>query len=201
MATDNKLLGTFVLQGIPPAPRGVPQIEVTFDIDANGILHVTALDKGTNKKQSIQIVAAQKLNEKEVEEMRKQAEAFAEQDTKRKEEVETVNQADALVYSTEKMLEDMKDKISSSTKEKVQKGVAELKEMLGREPKPIAELKARMETFNKELQQIGSELYKQGANPAPNGETNFNGGNPQDEPGKGDAVDAEFKVHDENEKK
>ena len=98
MAADNKALGRFELVGIPPAPRGVPQIEVTFDIDANGIVHVTAKDLGTGKEQSIKITASQKLNEEEVEKMRKDAESHAEEDKKRKQDVETINQADTLVY-------------------------------------------------------------------------------------------------------
>ncbi|MDP2909176.1 MAG: molecular chaperone DnaK, partial [Nanoarchaeota archaeon] len=117
MATDNKSLGRFDLIGIPPAPRGIPQIEVTFDIDANGIINVSAKDLGTGKQQSIVITASQKLKEEEVEKMRKDAEQYAEQDKKKKEEVEIKNQADTSVYTTEKMLADYGDKIDKDTKE------------------------------------------------------------------------------------
>ncbi|MDP2666856.1 MAG: molecular chaperone DnaK [Candidatus Diapherotrites archaeon] len=194
MGVDNKLLGTFVLQGILPAPRGVPQVEVTFDIDANGILHVTAVDKGTGKQQSIQIVAAQKLDEKEVERMRQEAQSYAEQDLKRKEEVETVNQADALVYSTEQMLTDMKDKIKPATKEKVEKGIEALKGLLGKEPKPVGEIKTALTSFNKDLQEIGKEIY-QSTPPTPPPQGGTNEDETKDEP-----VDATFKVHDDEPK-
>lgn len=198
MAHDNKLLGTFALQGIPPAPRGVPQIEVTFDIDANGILHVTAKDMGTGKEQKIQIIAAQKLDEKEVEHMRKMAEEFSEADKQKREEVEVVNQADSTVYQTEKMLEDVKDKISASTKQKIQDGLKELKDLLGKEPKPFKEIKSALEKFNKTVQQVGQEIYqKQGASPnagAQSNEESNEGGNDDSNPT--DSVDAEFKVKD-----
>ncbi|MEK6821551.1 MAG: molecular chaperone DnaK, partial [archaeon] len=144
MANDNKQLGTFVLQGIAPAPRGVPQIEVTFDLDANGILHVSAKDKGTGKEQRIQIIAAQKLDEKEVQRMQKQAEEFAEHDKKRKEEVETVNNADATVYQTEKMLEELKEKVSPENKKKITEQLEHIKGMLGQEPKPVSSIKTAM---------------------------------------------------------
>ncbi|MFH0970508.1 MAG: molecular chaperone DnaK [Candidatus Diapherotrites archaeon] len=198
IAVDNKQLGVFVLQGIPPAPRGIPQIEVTFDLDANGILHVSAKDLGTGKEQRIQIMAAQKLDEKEVERMRQQAEEFAELDKKRKEEVETVNQADATVYQTEKMLEEMKDKISAETKEKITPQVEELKKLLGSEPKPVAQLKSVMEQLNKDLMQVGQEIYKKAGHSAPNANENPDGGNHESNPDE--ATDAEYKVHDEDTK-
>ncbi len=195
MAHDNKLLGTFVLQGIPPAPRGVPQIEVTFDLDANGILHVSAKDLGTGKEQRIQIMAANKLDEKEVQRMQKQAEEFAEADKQRKEEVETVNQADQTVYQTEKMMEENKDKISASTKGKIESGLKELKDILGQEPKPVAKLKSRLEQFNKDLMAIGQEIYQKGGNPSGNP---AQGGTNEEENGPTDAVDADYTVHDED---
>ncbi len=195
MAHDNKLLGTFVLQGIPPAPRGVPQIEVTFDLDANGILHVSAKDLGTGKEQRIQIMAANKLDEKEVQRMQKQAEEFAEADKQRKEEVETVNLADQTVYQTEKMLEENKDKISAATKGKIESGLKELKDMLGQEPKPVAKLKSRLEQFNKDLMAIGQEIYQKGGNPSGNP---TQGGSNEENTGPTDAVDADYTVHDED---
>ncbi len=200
MATDNKLLGTFALQGILPAPRGVPQIEVSFDIDANGILHVAAKDMGTGKEQKIQIIAAQKLDEKEVDHMRKAAEEFAETDKRKREEVETVNQADSTIYQTEKMLEEVKEKISAPTKQKIQDGLKELKDLLGKEPKPYADIKSALERFNKTVQQVGQEMYSKQGGSSPQGqdtgkeENKTAGGN--DDPSSNDSVDAEFKVKD-----
>lgn len=195
MAADNKLLGTFVLQGIPPAPRGVPQIEVSFDLDANGIMHVSAKDMGTGKEQRIQIIAAQKLDENEIKRMQKSAEEFAEADKKRKEEVEIVNQADATVYQTEKMLEEMKDKISAPNKSMVEAGLKELKDMLGQEPKPVAQLKTKLEQFNKDLMKIGQDIYgKQGNSAQSTGGPHE--ANETNESGNSDAVDADFKVNE-----
>jgi molecular chaperone DnaK len=114
MAQDNQLLGQFDLVGIPPAQRGIPQIEVTFDIDANGIVHVHAKDLGTGKEQSIKITAAQKLSDEEIEKMKKDAEVHAEEDKKRKELVDAKNEGDSLVYAAEKSLDEMKDKVSQN---------------------------------------------------------------------------------------
>lgn len=160
MARDNKHLGRFQLVGILPAPRGMPQIEVTFDIDANGIVHVKAKDLGTGKEQGIKIVASQKLNDAEIERMKKEAEAHAGEDKKRKEEVEIVNQADSLAYSTEKMLVDLKEKVEQAKLDSVKKKNEELKELLGKEPKDVAAIKEKMDAMNAELQQIGSDIYK-----------------------------------------
>lgn len=199
MAADNKLLGTFVLQGIPPAPRGVPQIEVSFDLDANGIMHVSAKDMGTGKEQRIQIIAAQKLDENEIKRMQKAAEDFAEADKKRKEEVEIINQADATVYQTEKMLEEMKEKISASNKTMVEHGLKELKELLEKKPAPVAQIKTKLEQFNKDLMKIGQDIYKQ-AGPAPQENAGNEGGNDETRQtnGDSDAVDADFKVNDDS---
>lgn len=197
MANDNKLLGTFSLQGIPPAPRGVPQIEVTFDLDANGILHVSAKDLGTGKEQRIQIMAANKLDEKEVQRMQKQAEEFSEADKKRKEEVEVVNNADSTVYQTEKMLEEMKEKISTDTKTKIEADLKELKDMLGQEPKPVTQLKTKLDQFNKDLMKIGQEIYQKAGNTA----QQPNQGAQHDTNENPDAVDAEYNVHDNEETK
>jgi len=161
MANDNKLLGEFTLTGIPPAPRGVPQIEVSFDIDANGILNVTAKDKATGKEQSMQITAPNKLDESEVEKMRKEAEQFAEQDKKRKDEVEIINQADTLVYSTEKMLADYKDKIDEKTAKPVTDKIDELKKLLAEEKKDVAKIKSLVEEISKLAQQMGAAMYQQ----------------------------------------
>jgi molecular chaperone DnaK len=130
MFADNKVLGQFDLVGIPPAPRGIPQIEVTFDIDANGIVHVTARDLGTKKEQSIRITADQKLSTEEIEKMRKEAEVHADEDKKRKDEIETINQAETLVYTTEKLYDEFKGKVKDEKVDEIKKHIDELKELL-----------------------------------------------------------------------
>ena len=158
MANDNKSLGRFELMGIPPAPRGIPQIEVTFDIDANGIVSVSAKDLGTGKEQSIKITASQKLNDKDIERMKKEAEEHAEEDKKKKEQVEIKNQADTLVYTIEKTLKDFKDKASSSEIEDVTKLKDELKNLI--KENNTEELKNKMEEINKKLHEITTKLYQ-----------------------------------------
>ncbi|MFH1592279.1 MAG: molecular chaperone DnaK [Candidatus Woesearchaeota archaeon] len=160
MAADNKLLGNFDLVGIPPAPRGIPQIEVTFDIDANGIVHVNAKDLGTKKEQSIQITASTKLSDEEVEKMRQDAEQFAEQDNKRKEEVEIINQADTLVYSTEKLMKDLGDKADNKKLDEIKKHIEDLKKLLAEEKKDVTKIKQKMDEMNKYVQEMSTELYK-----------------------------------------
>ncbi len=158
MASDNKSLGRFTLTGIPPAPRGVPQIEVTFDIDANGILHVSAKDMATGKEQSITITGSTKLSDEEIERMRKEAEEHAEEDRKRKEKVETRNNAETLVYTTEKTLEELKDKVSADKREKAEKAIKELKEAL--EKDDIEEIKKKTEELSKAAQEVAVEAYQ-----------------------------------------
>jgi len=194
MATDNKTLGRFQLVGIPPAPRGMPQIEVTFDIDANGIVHVKAKDLGTGKEQSIKIVASQKLNEDEIEKMRKEAEQHEEEDKKKKEEIQAVNEADALTYSTEKTLDELKDKIPKDQAEKVKKHNDELKELLGKEPKDTAAIKAKIEELNKEMQKIGAEIYQKAQQAQQTKQEK------KEEKGE-KVVDADYEVKDEKDEK
>ncbi len=196
MFADNKLLGQFDLIGIPPAPRGVPQIEVTFDIDANGILHVTAKDLGTNKEQSIKITAPNKLSEEEVERMRKEAEAHAEEDKKRKEEAETINQADTAVYAAEKLLNEAGDKIDKAKIDSITKKKDELKKLIGEEKKDIAKIKQAMEELNKEVMEASTELYQKAA-AARQEEKAQEAGKTED---KEKVVDAEYKVEDEDKK-
>lgn len=160
MTNDNKLLGNFDLIGIPPAPRGIPQIEVTFDIDANGIVNVNAKDLGTNKEQSIKITAPTKLSNEEVEKMKKEAEQFAEQDKKMKEEVEIINKADTLVYTTEKLLKEVENKIDSKKIEEIQKHAEELKNLLKEENKDVSKIKSIMDDMNKIVQEASIEMYK-----------------------------------------
>ncbi len=157
-ARDNKTIGKFQLTDIPPAPRGMPQIEVTFDIDANGILHVGAKDLGTGKEQKISITASSGLSKDEIEKMRKDAEAHADEDKAKREEVETRNEADNAVYRSEKMLKDNKDKISGSDKEKIEKAVGEVKEAL--KGTDAAAIKSASEKLNEAWQAVSAELYK-----------------------------------------
>jgi len=157
-ARDNKTIGKFHLTDIPPAPRGVPQIEVTFDIDANGILHVSAKDLGTGKEQKITITASSGLSKDEVEKMRKDAEAHAEDDKKQREEVETRNEADNAVYRSEKMLKDNADKISGDSKSKIEKAVADVKDAL--KGSDSAAIKSASEKLNEAWQAVSAELYK-----------------------------------------
>jgi molecular chaperone DnaK len=160
MFADNKLLGQFDLVGIPPAPRGVPQIEVTFDIDANGILHVTAKDLGTSKEQSLKITAPHKLNEAEVERMRKEAEKFADADKQKKEEVEVVNNADTLVYATEKTLKDFEGKVAESELKSIKEGAAGLKKLLEAKEKDLSLIKKATDELQQLVQKASTELYQ-----------------------------------------
>ena len=155
---DNKTIGRFHLTDIPPAPRGVPQVEVTFDIDANGILHVGAKDLGTGKEQKITITASSGLSKDEVEKMRKDAEAHADEDKAKREEVETRNEADGAVYRSEKMLKDTADKISGDDKAKIEKAVADVKEAL--KGSDTAAIKTAAEKLNEVWQAVSTELYK-----------------------------------------
>src|SRR5579871_3616177 len=163
-ARDNKTIGKFHLTDIPPAPRGVPQIEVTFDIDANGILHVSAKDLGTGKEQKITITASSGLSKDEVEKMRKDAETHAEDDKKAREEVETRNEADNAVYRSEKMLKDNADKISGDSKGKIEKAVADVKEAL--KGSDSAAIKSSSDKLNEVWQQVSGELYKSASDKA-----------------------------------
>ena len=157
LARDNKLLGTFELSGIAPAPRGVPQIEVTFDIDANGIVHVSAKDRGTGKEQSVTITGGSSLPKEDIDRMVREAEEHAAEDKKRREEADTRNQAEQAVYSTEKLLKDEADKISEATREAVQKDVDAVKEALKGDD--IEAVKTAMATLSESGMKIGQEIY------------------------------------------
>ena len=160
MAADNKTLGRFILDGIPPAPRGVPQIEVTFDIDANGILNVKAVDKASGKEQSIKIEGSSGLSKEEIERMKKDAEAHAEEDKKKKELVEIRNAADTLVFTTEKAMKEAGDKIAEDEKKPVQEKVDALKEVLKDVNADGEKIKKATEDLSTEAQKIGEKLYK-----------------------------------------
>jgi molecular chaperone DnaK len=158
MARDNRTLGRFHLDSIPPAPRGVPQVEVSFDIDANGILHVSAKDKGTGKEQKIRIEASSGLSDEEIKRMKAEAEANAETDRKVKEEVEKINAADSLVFQTEKQLKEYGDKLPEDKKATIETAVAELK--TAHESRDIAAIDKAMETLNAAWTAASEDLYK-----------------------------------------
>ncbi len=164
MARDNKTIGRFHLTDIPPAPRGVPQIEVTFDIDANGILHVSAKDLGTGKEQKITITASSGLSKDEVERMRKEAEMYSEQDRKKREAAEARNEADNAVYRSEKMLRENKDKISSSDAAKIEKAIEAVKEAIKRDD--VSEIRSATERLNEAWHAVSAELYRAAAEKA-----------------------------------
>jgi len=188
MARDNKLLGTFILDGIPPAPRGVPQIEVTFDIDADGILHVSAKDKATGREQKITIEASSGLTKEEIERMIKEAEEHAAQDRARKEEAELRNQADTVAYTAEKTLRDLGDKIPADLRAEVEEKVKAVREALN--GTDINEIRRRMEELNQVLQRVGAMAYQQaggGTTPPPGGESGGSSGDDDT------TVDGEFR--------
>jgi molecular chaperone DnaK len=192
MSNDNKSLGTFRLDGIPPAPRGVPQIEVIFDIDANGILNVTAKDKGTGKEQSISITGASTLPGDEVERMVKEAERNAATDRERREKIDRKNQADSLTYQAEKQMKELGDKVPAGEKSKVEGLIKDLKDAIAKDDD------ARIKTLTTDLQQalytIGSNIYQQSGASSPDGPTDGpDGGSSSGTSGGGDdVIDAEF---------
>jgi molecular chaperone DnaK len=204
LAADNRTLGRFILDGIPPAPRGIPQIEVEFDIDANGILNVAAKDKATNKKQSIRIEASSGLSETEVEKMRKEAQAHSAEDAKRKEEIDVRNQAEATVYQTEKQLkEEIGSKLDPESKSKIDAALGRLKE--AQKSNNVNEMKSAMEQLNKEWNEIAQKMYAQTGGAAGAGAQQQAGG--ESGAGKGDAKkgkeevqDADFEVVDDKDK-
>jgi molecular chaperone DnaK len=197
MAADSVSLGTFNLTDIPPAPRGVPQIEVTFDINADGILNVTAKDMGTGKEQKITITASTKLSEVDKERMMKEAEQFAEQDKKKREEAEIRNNADSLIYASERTKTDLKGKISESDVGKIDKAVADLKEAM--KGKDVQAIKSKSEDLGKLLQQIGGAVYQKGGQQV--GQQQQQQGQPGDASKKSDkVVDADYKVVDGDKK-
>ena len=199
MAADNKTLGRFTLSGIAPAPRGIPQIEVTFDIDANGIVKVSALDKGTGKEANITITASTNLSDEEVEKAVKEAERFAEEDKKRKEGIEVKNNADQIVYQTEKTLEELGDKVSADDKAKVTAKLDALKAI--KDGEDLEAIKKAMDELNQEFYAISSKMYAQaggqqgaeGFDPNNMGGANADAGTAHDD----NVVDADFEVKDD----
>ena len=209
MAGDNKTIGKFHLDGIPPAPRGRPQIEVTFDLDANGILNVSAKDLGTGKEQKITITASSGLSKEEIERMRKDAELHATEDAKRREEVETRNQAENLCYQVEKLLSESADKIPADKKAPVEKAVADLKEAL--KGGSVDEIKAKQEALNKAMSAVTEGMYAQqpdgqpgaeGFGGAPGGGTTTEDSSASSAKTSGDdgVIDADYTMMDDDKK-
>lgn len=195
MAYDNHTLGRFILDGIPPAPRGIPQIDVTFDIDANGILDVTAKDLGTGKEQSIKITATTNLSKEEIAKMKKEAEAHAAEDEKRKELVETRNQADTLVYTTEKMLKELGDKVVPDEKTKVEEALNKLREVLKGDN--LQEIKAAMEGVNNAMYPISQRMYQQAAQQQQSQQQQQQQSQQQQQQSDEKVYDADYEVKDE----
>jgi len=193
MAADNKTLGRFILEGIPPAPRGVPQIEVTFDIDANGILKVSAKDKATGKEQSIRIEGSSGLTKEEIERMKKEAELHAEEDRKKKELIDARNVADTLIYSTEKTLRDYGDKISPETKKEIEDKVEKLKKV--KDSEEIEEIKQAAEDLSQTIQKVGTEFYQAQQRTQQQDEKFKDVENPEDKE-KGDVEEGEIEEDD-----
>lgn len=190
MARDNKTIGRFFLDGIPPAPRGVPQIEVTFDIDANGILHVSAKDKATGKSQSIRIEASTGLTEEEIKRMKAEAEANAEADRKAREEAEKLNQADSLIFQTEKQIKEYGDKIPGDKKAAIERALSELKEAY--KSRNIAQVDAAINRMNQAWQAASEEMYRATQGGAQNGPNPGSTGNTGGNKGDGPVEDADF---------
>jgi molecular chaperone DnaK len=177
MARDNRTIGRFHLDGLPSAPRGVPQIEVIFDIDANGLIHVSAVDKATNKTQSIRIEASSGLSKEDIERMKQEAEANAETDRKAKDEADTVNQADTLIFQVEKQLKEFGDKLPRDKKELIESNLADLKK--AHAEKNLDQIKVAMDTLNNTFQAASQEMY------------NNAGASSEGNPSAGSAADSE----------
>jgi len=201
-AADNKTLGRFMLDGIPPAPRGIPQVEVNFDIDANGIVNVKATDKATNKEQKITITSSSGLSETEIERMKKEAEEHADEDKKKKEFVDARNMADSLIYTAEKTIKDLSadkagagDKADSNLKADVEQKIVALKEVKDKDN--LEEIKTQTEGLSKSLQELGAKMYEQAKTEPPKGDPS----GPKPEEAKEDTASAEEKVEDATEDK
>jgi molecular chaperone DnaK len=199
MSSQNRTLGRFDLVGIPPAPRGVPQIEVTFDIDANGIVHVSAKDLGTGKEQKIRIESSSGLSDNDIDRMVKEAELHAEEDKKERERAEVRNDADNMIYSTEKNIKDLGDKVNAEDKSKAEEAIADLKKAL--ETGDVENIKAKSEALKQVSYKIAEEIYKTQGAQGPQGGTD--GPNPGESMGGGStrsAEDADYEVMDDDKK-
>jgi molecular chaperone DnaK len=204
MAIDNKTIGRFHLDGLPPAPRGLPQIEVAFDIDANGILNVSALDKATGRQQSIKIQASSGLTEQEIQKMVKDAQAHESDDKARKEKIDAINGGDSLAYQTEKNLKDLADKLDADQKVRVQAAVDRLKDAVKRES--VDDIKSAGDALNAIWHEVSAKLYSQasphnggsatGSDDGNAGGTTHSQAEPKDAKGPDNVVDADYKVVD-----
>ncbi|REE28102.1 MULTISPECIES: molecular chaperone DnaK [Methanothermobacter] len=192
MAADNTSLGRFQLVGIPPAPRGVPQIEVTFDIDANGILNVSAKDLGTGKEQAITITAPNKLSEEEIKQKIEEAKKHAEEDRRKQEEIEIRNNADSMIYTAEKTLDELGDKVPAEKKEEVEKQVRELRELIAGDD--IQAIKSKTEELTKTVQEIGAVIYQQAAQQQAAQQQAGSTASEGEDRGGDDTIDADFEV-------
>jgi molecular chaperone DnaK len=192
MANQNKSIGRFHLDGIPPAPRGVPQIEVTFDIDANGIMHVTAKDKATSKSQQIRIEASSGLNQDEIDRMKREATENAEADKKARETVDKLNAADALIFQTEKQLKEYEDKIPAALKGDIETSLNKLKE--AHKSKDLAAIDAAMTELNEKWQKASTEMYQsaQAGQPGPDQQADQSSGKQDDKKSDGEVTDVDF---------
>ena len=199
MANDNRTLGRFHLDGIPPAPRGVPQVEVTFDIDANGILHVHAKDKATSKEQSIRITSSSGLSSDEVDKMKREAQEHAADDKKRKEEIDLRNQADSLVFQTRKQLEEFKDQLDESTKKQLEEESNRLEEAI--KANVPADIKSAMEQLNKTWNDASTKMYQNAQQAGPQAQGDAPGADaPGGQDGDSGAQDADYEVVDDDKK-
>jgi molecular chaperone DnaK len=206
MARDNRTLGKFQLIGIPPAPRGIPQVEVTFDIDANGILHVTAKDMGTGKTQDITITASSGLNKDEVDRMQKDADSHADEDRKRRDDAEARNRADSMIYNTEKLLRENREKIAATDVQEIESALAEAKQAVDK-GKSSAEIDQAVDRLTKATHKMAESMYQQaaGQGPGPGGTdgAGASGGGPASggAGGPGDVIDAELVDEEDNKDK
>ena len=198
MANDNRTLGRFHLDGIPPAPRGIPQVEVTFDIDANGILHVNAKDKATNKEQSIRITSSSGLSNEEIEKMKRDAKEHAAEDKSKKESVDTRNQADSLVFQTKKQMEEMKDKLAADDKSKLETEIKKVEDAIATNNSD--QMKTATESLNKVWNEIASKLYQQAGQQTAE-QQQASGGEEQPKEEKDNVQDASYEVVDDNDNK
>jgi molecular chaperone DnaK len=199
MAADNKLLGQFDLMGIPPAPRGVPQIEVTFDIDANGIVNVTAKDKATAKEQQIRIQASGGLSEADIDKMVKDAEAHAAEDKKRRELVEAKNQGEALIHATEKSVKEYGDQVPAGDKQAIETAIDALRQALGGEDVEV--IKARTTDLMQASMKLGEAMYQAAQAATAGGGDQDQGGAGASGAPKDDVIDADFQEVDDQDKK
>jgi molecular chaperone DnaK len=183
MANDNKSLGKFILDGIPPAPRGIPQVEVTFDIDANGIINVSARDKATGREQRITITASSGLSEAEIQRMVKEAQSHAAEDEKKKQQVETRNQAESAIFTAEKFLRDFNDRLPADAKQRTEELIKDVRDAEGGED--VERLNAATQALMNHVQTLGGKLYEESAQP---GQAQPNGDKPNE-----DVVEGEFR--------